>query len=270
MTRLASVFVMSLASATLLPLLAATAQRPAAGPVIVASDEPGDRLVLLSMSAGEPIGTIPVGGRPRGMALSPDGRRIYVALGKDDAVGVVDLASRHVVRRLAVGKDPEQVAVSPDGKTVYVSNEEIAAATAVDVASRRTRFTSPVGKEPEGVAVSPDARKLYVTGESDSSVTVLDAATGRRLHTLAVGARPRFENIRVACQQAEIRRSQSCGVNQTGALSLGQRGFLGRCQPGQPIEHREGKFRRLLVVRVRDNGFCHGELLRHRLRLGNL
>src|SRR5580765_188969 len=82
---------------------------------LIASDEPGDRLVMLSAASGEVAATIPVGGRPRGMALSPDGRRVFVALGKDDAVAVVDLASRHIVRRLAVGKDPEQVAVGPDG-----------------------------------------------------------------------------------------------------------------------------------------------------------
>src|SRR2546423_1369171 len=161
--RLASVVVF-VACACLLPIQGGWAQRTTTPRWIVASDEPGDRLVLLSATTGQPVSTIAVGGRPRGMALSPDGRRLFVALGKEDAVAVVDVASRHVVRRLPVGKDPEQVAVSPDGRSVFVSNEEIAMATAIDVATTRTRYTSAVGKEPEGVAVSPNGRKLYVTG----------------------------------------------------------------------------------------------------------
>jgi len=181
------------AVALLAPIARSAAQETTSERWLVASDEPGNRLVMLSTVTGQIVGTIPVGARPRGMTLSPDGRRIFVALGNDDAVAVVDVTSRHVVRQLAVGKDPEQVAVSPaQGTTVYVSNEETAMATAVDVATHRTRFAVPVGKEPEGVAVAPNGRKVYVTGEADSSVTVIDAASGRRLTSFAVGSRPRF------------------------------------------------------------------------------
>ena len=138
------------------------------------------------------VATIPVGNRPRGMVVSPDGARAYVALGKDDAVAVVDIAGRRVVDRIPVGTDPEQVALSADGRTVYVSNEALDSATAVAVDGHATRFRVAVGREPEGVSVIPGGAKVYVTGESDSSVTVLDAQTGRRLGVLPVGRRPRF------------------------------------------------------------------------------
>ena len=179
--RLAPRVISLLACAALFaPVSRSRARRVVTDRWLLVSDEPGDRLVVLNVASGEVVGTILVGGRPRGMAASTDGRRVFVALGKDNAVAVVDVASRHVVRQLVVGKDPEQVAVSPDGATVYVSNEEIAMATAVDVATKRTLFTAAVGKEPEGIAVAPNGHKLYVTGESDSSVTVLDAVTGDR------------------------------------------------------------------------------------------
>src|SRR3954471_15553565 len=109
--RLASclLFVCGCASVAL-PIARAPGQSAPPERWLVASDEPGDRLVLLDARSGTTIATIPVGGRPRGMALTPDGKRILVALAKDDAVAVVDLASRHVVRSVPVGKDPEQVA----------------------------------------------------------------------------------------------------------------------------------------------------------------
>src|SRR5205823_2537612 len=97
--RLALLFVCACASVAL-PLAQAPGQSAPAERWLVASDEPGDRLVLLEARSGTTVATISVGGRPRGMALAADGRRILVALGKDDAVAVVDLASRHVVRRV--------------------------------------------------------------------------------------------------------------------------------------------------------------------------
>ena len=110
-------------AAVLAPVLHSGARRAAPERWLLVSDEPGNRLVMLSVATGRVVATIPVGGRPRGMATGRDTRRVFVALGNDDAVAVVDVTSRHVVRRLAVGKDPEQVAVSPDAATVYVSNE---------------------------------------------------------------------------------------------------------------------------------------------------
>ena len=138
------------------------------------------------------VATIPVGNRPRGLVVARDGNHAYVALGKDDAVAVIDIAARQVIDRIPVGSDPEQVAISPDGRTVYVSNEALDSATAVAVDGHAQRFRVPVGKEPEGVSVIASGAKVYVTGESDASVTVLDALTGRRLGVMHVAKRPRF------------------------------------------------------------------------------
>jgi YVTN family beta-propeller protein len=138
------------------------------------------------------IATIPVGNRPRGLAITRDGTRAFVALGKDDAVAVIDVASCRVVDTVPVGSDPEQVAVSADGRTVYVSNEALDSATAVTVKGHASLFRVAVGKEPEGAVLDPSGTKVYITGESDSSVTVLDASTGKRVGFFHVAERPRF------------------------------------------------------------------------------
>ena len=166
------------------PLTAARAQR-----VLVTNEGTGTVSVI---EGSRVVATIPVGNRPRGLVVSRDGTRAYVALGKDDAVAVIDIEARRVVDRIPVGSDPEQVALSPDGRTVYVSNEALDSATAVAVSGHAMRFRVAVGSEPEGVSVIPSGTKVYVTGESGSSVTVLDALTGRRLGVMRVARRPRF------------------------------------------------------------------------------
>ena len=59
---------------------------------------------------------------PWGLALSPDGKLLYVAGFESNTLSVVDTASRTVISRVATGNYPYSVVVSADGQHVYVSN----------------------------------------------------------------------------------------------------------------------------------------------------
>ena len=183
------------------------------GPVgerVYVSDEDGGNVVVINASDDSVVARIPVGKRPRGIRVSPDGKRLFVALsglpkagpGVDesklppadpnaDGIGVVDLDSLKLDSTLPGGKDPELFDVSADGKRLWVSNEDGAEASLVDVAAGKVVRKAPVGKEPEGVAIHPGGKVVYVTNEGDNSVTVLDAGSGAQVATIATGGRPR-------------------------------------------------------------------------------
>ena len=55
---------------------------------------------------------------PREMALSPDGRRLYVMCEASDEVRVVDTSSGKVVQVVAVGHIPRGISLSPDGQQI--------------------------------------------------------------------------------------------------------------------------------------------------------
>ena len=59
---------------------------------------------------------------PFGLALSPDGGRLYVAEAGINAVAVVDAVSFEVLGHIPVGWFPSKLAVTPDGKQLIVAN----------------------------------------------------------------------------------------------------------------------------------------------------
>lgn len=59
---------------------------------------------------------------PFGLALSPDGRRLYVAESGLNAVGVIDTRSGKTLGHIPVGWFPSRLVVSRDGRTLYVAN----------------------------------------------------------------------------------------------------------------------------------------------------
>jgi YVTN family beta-propeller protein len=57
----------------------------------------------LSASANYVIARIPVGHGPKGLALSPDGRRLYVANRTGDDISIIDAAERRVTGKITLG-----------------------------------------------------------------------------------------------------------------------------------------------------------------------
>ncbi len=84
----------------------------------------GDRLLAVDTSTLKTVNkvSLPQAGPHFGMAVSPDGRRVYVSNLFDESVSVIDAqAMRQVGAPVQVGSAPARVAVSPDGRRVYVT-----------------------------------------------------------------------------------------------------------------------------------------------------
>ena len=195
------------------------APEPAAEAVAVDTDPPyriyvtnersGD-LTVIAGGTHDVLATVPLGKRPRGIKVSPDGRQLFVALsgsppappGVDestlpppdrtaDGVGVIDVATQQVVTVIQAGTDPEQLALNADGTRLYVANEDAGTTSVVDVETGEIVATLEVGDEPEGVAASPDGKLVYVTSEQNNQVSVIDIATNEVVEQFEVGPRPR-------------------------------------------------------------------------------
>jgi YVTN family beta-propeller protein len=66
---------------------------------------------VIDTASNQVVATIPVGQRPWNMALTPDGKKLYVANGRSNSVSVIDTANRVKLRDIAVGKLPWGVVI---------------------------------------------------------------------------------------------------------------------------------------------------------------
>ena len=165
--------------------------RIAAADTIYVSNEKDDTITVVDGATLEPVKTIPVGQRPRGILLSKDAKSLYICASDSDHIEVLDLASDKVVRTLPSGTDPEFFALDPDGKLLYVANEDDNLVTIVDIEEGAVVTEIPVGVEPEGMGISPDGKYLVNTSETTSMAHVIDTAKRAVVANILVDSRPR-------------------------------------------------------------------------------
>jgi YVTN family beta-propeller protein len=124
---------------------------------------------------------------PAGLALAPDGSRLYVALNLADSLAVVDLTSNRVVQRLATGRYPYGVAVAAAGE-VYVSNWGASTVSVfTPVAAGRLATATPIaaGRHPSALAINGSGTRLFVASGSTDRVAVIDTRARQVIATLA-------------------------------------------------------------------------------------
>lgn len=88
-----------------------------------------------------------------GLALSPDGKDLWVTSLADGGVYVYNTVTRQTSSMIPVGKCPNWISVSPDGKYVAVSNSDSNDASVIDAGTRREAARLKVGSGPKRVLV---------------------------------------------------------------------------------------------------------------------
>jgi YVTN family beta-propeller protein len=88
------------------------------------------------------------------VAVSPDGKHVFVANQNSGDVSVVDTQTLQVIARIKTGAAPTSIAASPDWRRLYVANMYSGNVSVIDTNALRTVATTPViGDTPRGIAV---------------------------------------------------------------------------------------------------------------------
>lgn len=150
-----------------------------------------------------------VGERPRGLAVTEDGRHLLVANGKTNDMSVIDTITGEEAHRIELGPNPEFMRVF--GNTAYVTyepggrrteeredrdfeNEPPAEIAVVDLTTWTMTMSVPSGLETEGLEFSSDGAYIVTTNEGDETISVYERDTGAEVKTVSTrehGKRPR-------------------------------------------------------------------------------
>ncbi len=153
------------------------------------------------------VGTAARFNNPEGLAISSDGKTLYIADSRNNRVRKMDLATNAVstvAGRAFPGSNdgvgssaglyaPKALALSPDGKTLYVSDSgnnmirkiDLATGTVSTVAGKGALASGSddgIGaaasfREPRGLAITPDGSILYVADTKNNLIRKVILAT---------------------------------------------------------------------------------------------
>jgi len=156
-------------------------------------DLKADGIAVVDTASHKVLRVLQAGSDPEQFAVSPDGKRLFVANEDIAQLSVIDIDSGAAVKRISVGREPEGVGVSPDGRWVLVTNESDNSVTMIDTGTLEIVRSVRVGQRPRDVAFTPDSRAAYVSGEFDASLYRISVPQGepvQRVLQLRKEARP--------------------------------------------------------------------------------
>ncbi len=113
------------------------------------SNEKSNTVSIIDTAERKVVGTIKVGQRPRGIAVTKDQKYVLVAVGDDDTIQMIDTGSNKIVDTLPSGPDPELFTDDPAGRILYVANENDNTVTIIDIERRARIGDVEVGVRPK-------------------------------------------------------------------------------------------------------------------------
>ncbi|HOX43635.1 MAG TPA: beta-propeller fold lactonase family protein [Myxococcota bacterium] len=171
-----------------------------------------------------------VGQGPTGLGLSADGRLLFVALGVDGALAVVDTESFTVLRKVPVCGFPIGVEVASHGRFVAVTCQQQSSVALVSTSTWEVALV-PVGAMPYFSALSPDGARLYTSSTGANVLTVTQIELDReplgakgfhaaKLADVEVGAYPVGVCVSADGARVYVANYNGASVSVVGARSL--------------------------------------------------
>ena len=156
---------------------------------------------VLDTKDGHPIGSTPVADAWLGLALSPDGKQLWVGGGSKASIYEFSLDENG---RLQPGRTFElvraadrtfrdfigDVAVSPDGRLLYACDLFHDTILVVNPQSGAVIDRFKTGRRPYRILFHPDGQSFFVTSWADGAMYHHQTGNGQQLQVVRIGAHP--------------------------------------------------------------------------------
>ena len=200
-----------------------------------------DNATLVDLLTNTVVAVLPVGNRPSGVAITPDGSKAVVANLDSTFVSVLDLVAL-TSTPISISTRASEVEISPNGQYAYVPvvtsdgvwrvdlNSMSVAGPKLSTGNMGSTYTYLFGPS-SGIELSHDGATLAVCGSFTNELTLIDTASWSVLANVAVPAFPfrvvfaaNDSSLFVSCKDADrlVRVSNAgAGSSVTGSLATG-------------------------------------------------
>lgn len=148
-------------------------------------------VAVIDMRTQTLAATVPLAQPAVALAVTPDGRFVYVAteggIGRT-LVSVIDTRRNTTIADIPVALGALGIAVNPNGTTVYVASVS-GTVSVIDTASNKVTATLTIDK-PERVTFAPDGTFAYVSEVGAAEIAIVDTTQHRLIGNIRVGQAP--------------------------------------------------------------------------------
>lgn len=145
------------------------------------------------------IGSVPLPAPATDLALSSNGKWLFISYGGSGGIAVVDTKSQMMISQMPVPPMadgtpgmPMAIAASRDGSKVYVALASAGSGEVVciDSYSRQLIGRTPTGSLPVGMKLSPDEKYIYVANHNSASISVITTSPFSLVTNVPIGVSP--------------------------------------------------------------------------------
>lgn len=166
---------------------------------------------VISVATNKLIKTIKIGRYPRGIAISNDSQRAYVAEMGGNRVHVINLQD-FSTSFIPIGSNPRAIVLSPDNSTMYVTMNLSGRVASWDLVNNKLGRSVRTGNAARSLAISADGSSLFVVNYKSDTMSRVNTSTMRVTQNIKVCNEPigitydvPTDNTWVACYKGQIK-----------------------------------------------------------------
>jgi YVTN family beta-propeller protein len=159
------------------------------------TEQGADDVAVVDLATRQVVATIPVRGKPAGIAMSPDGTRAYVTSPEGKFVSVIDTEKRVVLQRFFMKDAPLGITIDKNGEFIYVAGFYNGEVFKMDTAKLEKGESPIVVKAavqgtPTGLTLSSNGAWLFVARRDENQILILNSDILSFVAGIPVGQHP--------------------------------------------------------------------------------
>ena len=146
-------------------------------------------LDIISVAKQKKVKSIKIGRYPRGIAVSADSSKAYIAEMGGSNIHEISLTD-FTKKLIPIGVNPRAIVLSPDNSKMYVTLNMAGKVAAWDLVNHKSLGSVKTGKAARSLAISSDGTALFVVNYASGTLSKVRASDLKVLQTVKVCASP--------------------------------------------------------------------------------